>query len=194
MRIAGSREKRRAVFLLPWALSMLAFAQDEPKPKARPTPTPAPSVQKPVSSGASILVSCDLPRDWAVDGKQKRKLGSGGAAHAELELGQHFLTVNTLDGKDHYERDFILQSTEQTLIKVKLGPIREQRLQKERQEQTEREKADREKAETQEKEREWKEIDDDRREHSTWFDPTTGLMRTKRDSSKDAMKLTPNTI
>jgi hypothetical protein len=161
----------RAAILALLITPVAVLAQDEAKPKPKPKTAPANSVQRPSSAHASLVVFCDLACGWTVDGEHRRTLVAGGAAHVTLELGQHFLTADTLDNKDHYEQDFILQSTEQSLIKIKLGPIRNERLWKERY-----------KAEQDRLVREAKVTVGEIRKQPTWTDPASGLMWTREDT------------
>jgi hypothetical protein len=150
------------------------MAQDDPRPKPNPKPAPVAPAQRQAPARSGVVIFCDLACTFTVDGQSKHKLAAGGAAPFTLGLGQHFLSADTLDIKDHYEHEFTLESTEQTLIQVQLEPVHKKRLQ----EEEEKKKAERVKAAEQRR----TEAAQGRRDHPTWTDLSTGLMWTREDT------------
>ena len=97
-----------------------AAQQDEGpilKPKAKPKP-----------AGATLLVMCDLACDWKLDGDAKGRIEAGGAAKVKVGLGQHVVDALTEDGLDQVEQLTKVAEEGQTVLTIKLQPVREARL------------------------------------------------------------------
>jgi hypothetical protein len=166
----------RSGIIAGWTLAVLlsggvATAQQDEGPILRP----AKQVAKP--AGATLLVVCDLPCNWKLDGESKGHIEAGGSAKAKVEIGQHFMLAGTEDGLDTYQVGLNLNSIEQKLIQVELAPIRSRRLQEEeltrKQDEISRNAEERDKK------------DKDELAKGYWVDPGTGLMWAKKDNGYD---------
>ena len=113
-----------------WALaaacilaSAQAFSQqnDAPLPKLKPPPN-----QKPPT--ATLLVVCDLACSWKLDGKAQGRIEAGDSATAKVGLGQHLVMAATEDGADTVEQMSEVKTSGQTVVNIKLNPVREARL------------------------------------------------------------------
>jgi TPR repeat protein len=80
-------------------------------------------------TSATLLVMCDLDCNWKLDGETKGRIDAGGAAKAKVELGQHALVAVTDDGLDKVEKDIEIKSAGQTIFRVELQPVRNDRIQ-----------------------------------------------------------------
>jgi len=83
---------------------------------------------KPVTA-ATLLVMCDLACNWKLDGETKGHIDAGGSAKAKIELGQHALVAATDDGLDKVEKDIEIKTAGQTIFRVELQPVRNDRVQ-----------------------------------------------------------------
>jgi TonB family protein len=119
--------------LMTAALPVLAQQDDIPilRPKSQTT--------KPAS--ATLLVTCDLVCNWKIDGEAKGRIDAGGSAKVKVELGQHVVYAVTEDGLDKMERDIEIKTTRQTIVRLALQPVHDDRL---KAEQQVRDKADQE--------------------------------------------------
>ena len=99
--------------------ALQAVAQQVEGPILRPKSPPP----------AALLVSCDLACNWELDGETKGHIDAGGSAKAKIELGQHMLVVVTNDGLDKVEKDIEIKTAGQTMFRVALQPIRNDRIQ-----------------------------------------------------------------
>ena len=89
-------------------------------------PAPAPA-KKPVFP-ASVLVFCDLPCRWSLNGKGEGEIGSGKTGSAGLPLGHHQLEAETLDGLDQVQKEIDVTEKGQTVVKFELEPLRDARV------------------------------------------------------------------
>jgi hypothetical protein len=87
------------------------------KPKAKPV------------TAATLLVMCDLACNWKLDGETKGRIDAGESAKAKVELGQHALVAVTDDGLDKVEKDIEIKTAGQTIFRVVLQPVRNDRIQ-----------------------------------------------------------------
>ena len=78
---------------------------------------------------ATLLVMCDLACNWKLDGEAKGHMDAGGSAKAKVEVGQHVLAAATDDGLDKVEKDIEIKTSGQTIFRVVLQPVRNDRLQ-----------------------------------------------------------------
>ena len=99
----------------------MASAQPEEAPILKPK-------AKPVAA-ATLLVMCDLACNWKLDGEAKGRIDAGGAARAKVELGQHALVAVTDDGLDKVGKDIAIKTAGQTIFRVELQPVRNDRIQ-----------------------------------------------------------------
>jgi TPR repeat protein len=97
----------------------MASAQQEDGPILKPKPRAA----------ATLLVMCDLACNWKLDGEAKGHMDAGRSAKAKVELGQHILAAVTDDGLDKVEKDIEIKTAGQTIFRVVLQPVRNDRLQ-----------------------------------------------------------------
>jgi hypothetical protein len=79
-------------------------------------------------SRAPLLVACDLDCDWKLDGEAKGSVDAGGSQRVSVVLGQHLVNVTTKDGLDKVEKQINIKSTEQTVMRIQLQPVRDARL------------------------------------------------------------------
>jgi hypothetical protein len=99
------------------------MAQQDEGPILRPKkPAAKPTV-------ATLLVMCDLACNWKLDGGAKGHMDAGGSAKAKVELGEHVLAAVTDDGLDKVEKDIEIKTSGQTIFRVVLQPVRNDRLQ-----------------------------------------------------------------
>ena len=78
---------------------------------------------------ATLLVMCDLTCNWKLDGETKGHIDAGGSAKSKIELGQHALVAATDDGLDKVEKDIEIKTVGQTIFRVELQPVRNDRVQ-----------------------------------------------------------------
>jgi hypothetical protein len=142
---------------------------------------------KPVE-GATLLVLCDLPCDWKLDGEAKGHIDPDGSARAKVELGQHIVIAATEDGADQVKLLSDVKSSGQTAVNIELKPVRDARLKAEQQARDEAEQEARDKAARVQQEKDRQERERAAREEAarpTWTEPATGLMWTKKDNGYD---------
>jgi S1-C subfamily serine protease len=101
-----------------------ALAQQDEGPILRPKKP----VAKPAVPSATLLVICDLPCNWRLDGEAKGRIEAGGSAKAKVELGQHLVVAVSEDGLDKAEQVLDIAAAKQTLARIDLAPAREARL------------------------------------------------------------------
>jgi len=99
----------------------VVMAQDTAVPILKPRAKP--------STAATLLVMCDLACNWNLDGEIKGRIDAGGSAKAKVELGQHALAAVTDDGLDKVEKDIEIKTAGQTIFRVELQPVRNNRIQ-----------------------------------------------------------------
>ena len=89
----------------------------------------APILKPKLRVASTLLVMCDLACNWKLDGETKGHIDAGGSAKAKIELGQHALVAVTDDGLDKVEEDIEIKTAGQTIFRVVLQPVRNDRLQ-----------------------------------------------------------------
>ena len=67
-------------------------------------PAPAGQTPKKIVYPATIVVSCDLPCKWSLDGKPHGAIDEGKTAGAGVQLGEHQVVAETLDGLDQTQQ------------------------------------------------------------------------------------------
>ena len=136
-----------------------------------------------------VLVTCDLPCDWKLDGEAQSRIPAGGSAAVPVNLGQHIVVAASADGLDRDEKDVNVQkSGVQVAVRIELLPLRQARL---KTEQDARDRAAAAAAATQQREEQARnQAAQNKRgarlakeeSEQTWTDPATGLMWTNEDS------------
>jgi hypothetical protein len=99
----------------------MVMAQHDEVPILKPKAKPA--------AAATLLVMCDLACNWKLDGETKGRIDAGESAKAKVELGQHALVAVTDDGLDKVEKDIEIKTAGQTIFRVELRPVRNDRIQ-----------------------------------------------------------------
>jgi hypothetical protein len=186
-RIEFARWALTAVFAI--AAASASAQQDEGPPTLKPKPKPKPAP-------ATLLVMCDLACNWKLDGEAKGHIDAGGAAKAPAELGQHIVNAATEDGLDHVEQIAKVEEKGQTVLVIKLIPVRDSRL---KVEQAARDKAAQEAREREARDKAAQQARDKAAQVGpekgraaqaeangwVWVDPTTRLMWAKKDNGSD---------
>ncbi len=88
----------------------------------------APIAIQPRDSRPTLLVVCDLPCNWKLDGEAKGRIEAEGSAKAKVELGEHLVVAVTEDGLDQFKVIKEVKSTGQTVLDIELKPIRDKRV------------------------------------------------------------------
>jgi hypothetical protein len=189
-------EIARWVFIAAFAIGAASALsqQDQGPPTLKPKPKP-----KPVP--ATLLVTCDLACNWKLDGEAKGHIDAGGAAKAPAELGQHIVNAATDDGLDVVEQITKVEERGQTVLAIKLTPVRDTRLKAEQaardkaaqeaRDRAAREQDARDKAAQQARDRTVQVAPAKGRAAQAeaaglvWTDPATKLMWTKKDNGTD---------
>jgi hypothetical protein len=114
------------VWLLAGAITLAlgpgeALAQRDEVPILKPRPKQA--------ATATLLVMCDLACNLKLDGETKGRIDAGGSAKEKVALGQHALVAVTDDGLDKVQKDIEIKTAGQTIFRVVLQPVRNDRLQ-----------------------------------------------------------------
>jgi hypothetical protein len=175
------------------AAAALALAQDEaiPKPKAAVPPAsnrrtaPVPNHEAVAPTGATLLVICDSPCTWNLDGRPKGKLAAGGSTTVRVTLGQHIVAATSRDALDHLEQELSVEKNEQTIVRLRLAPVREIRMQQEHHANAEAARAEHARAAQTREQQEEARIarqEQDELAGGYWTDVATGLMWTKKDN------------
>ncbi len=110
-------------------LMVLVFALGEGMIMAQQTEVPILKPRAKPVTAATLLVMCDLACNWKLDGETKGHIDAGGSAKAKIELGQHALVAATDDGLDKVEKDIEIKTAGQTIFRVVLQPVRNDRIQ-----------------------------------------------------------------
>ena len=112
-----------------WTLFMVVamaavqmVAQQDDVPILRPKTLQA----KPTVS--TLLVTCDMACNWALDGEEKGRIDAGGSAKAKHEIGQYTVFAATEDGLDKTWQLVKIVEKQQTVVPIELRPVREARL------------------------------------------------------------------
>ncbi|MFZ0304843.1 MAG: tetratricopeptide repeat protein [Terracidiphilus sp.] len=82
---------------------------------------------------ASIVVSCDLPCRWSLDGKSHGAIDEGKTASAGLQLGEHQVEAETLDGLDQAQQQTSITEKGETKLHFELEGPRDARVNLEQQ-------------------------------------------------------------
>jgi hypothetical protein len=151
-----------------------AAAQDQ-----GPILTPKPKPQ--TSASPTLLVLCDLTCDWKLDGVAQGRIDGGASAKVKVELGQHLVVVvSASNSRDGIERMVEVKGVGQTLVNLKLEPVRNARMQAE-QNASQQQQTTQQQTTSQTQQSTAPQSDD-----SVWTDPATGLMWTRHDNNADA--------
>jgi hypothetical protein len=110
-------------------LMILVFALGEGMIMAQQSEVPILKPRAKPDTAATLLVMCDLACNWKLDGETKGHIDAGGSAKAKIELGQHALVAVTDDGLDKMEKDIEIKAAGQTIFRVVLQPVRNDRIQ-----------------------------------------------------------------
>lgn len=97
---------------------------------------PAPAggqAQKKIVYPATIVISCDLPCRWTLDGKPHGAIDEGKTASAGVQLGEHQVEAETPDGDDQVEKQLNITEKGQTTVQIELRGLRDTRVQLEQQ-------------------------------------------------------------
>jgi hypothetical protein len=90
-----------------------------PPPHSVPASKPVPV---PVHATAPLLVTCDLPCKWSLDGTAQGILPAGGTAKARVNEGQHFVAATATDGVEHQQKDITVVANHQVVVHLELQP------------------------------------------------------------------------
>ena len=94
---------------------------------------PAGQAAKKVVYPATIVVSCDLPCRWSVNGKSHGAIDEGKTATAGVPLGEYQVEAETLDGLDRSQQQIDITEKGQSTVKFELEPLRDSRVNLEQQ-------------------------------------------------------------
>ncbi|HTW79114.1 MAG TPA: tetratricopeptide repeat protein [Terracidiphilus sp.] len=100
-------------------------------PVAAQNQSPAqPSGQAPKkpSFPATVLVFCDLPCSWSLDGKSRGEIDSGNTGKAGVQLGSHQVVAQSLDGLDQVEKQVVIKEKGETTVQIELQSLRDSRV------------------------------------------------------------------
>jgi hypothetical protein len=75
----------------------------------------------------TLVVNCDLPCNWQIDGEKKGAIPFGDVARAQVPAGDHILSAATTDGRDHTSQNVTGAGNATKVISLTLGPVREER-------------------------------------------------------------------
>lgn len=75
----------------------------------------------------TLVVNCDLPCRWQVDGEEKGAIQFGDVARAQVPPGDHILSATTTDGRDHASQNVTGAGNATKVFSMSLTPVREQR-------------------------------------------------------------------
>ncbi len=104
-------------------LAVAGWAQN---PDEGPILLPKKPVVRPVK--AALLVTCDLACDWTLDGEPQGSIAAGGSKKVPASLGQHLVDASSKDGPDKVQKEIQASSTDQTIVRLELLPVRQARL------------------------------------------------------------------
>jgi serine/threonine-protein kinase len=145
------------------------------------------TIPNPTANATTMLVLCDLACDWKLDGKPMGQINAGGSAKPAVESGQHEVVAITEDGADQFKQLCYAKTGEQTVLSIKLQPVRDARLKTEQQARDKADQEARDKAAREQQDREQQQRERDARELAgpTWIDPATNLMWSKNDNGNN---------
>jgi TPR repeat protein len=96
-------------------------------------PAPAGQTPKKIVYPATIVVSCDLPCKWSLDGKPHGAIDEGKTAGAGVQLGEHQVVAETLDGLDQTQQQLEITEKGSSRVQFVLGSLRDARVNLEQQ-------------------------------------------------------------
>lgn len=82
---------------------------------------------------ATIIVSCDLPCKWSVNGKPHGAIDEGNTASAGVPLGQYQVEADTLDGLDQVQQHVNITEKGERTLHFELENLRDTRVNLEQQ-------------------------------------------------------------
>jgi len=85
-------------------------------------------VVPPADQSASLLVSCDLPCTWSLDGEVKGTIEADGSTKQKVDIGQHRIIAVTADGLDKITQTAEAKAATQTLVPMALKAVRDLRI------------------------------------------------------------------
>jgi hypothetical protein len=139
----------------------VAIAQEKPPSKPAPRGT--------------LLVICDLPCQWNLDGEKDGHIEAGKSAKLNVMPGEHVVTAMTEDGLDGVRQVAEVKEGKQKLVQIQLLLVRYARLRVEQEATQERARAE------QERQKQEQQAQHQEREAAEgyWTDPDTGLVWTR---------------
>jgi hypothetical protein len=90
---------------------------------ANPDATSGGSGQSPLT----LVVNCDLPCKWQIDGEEKGPIEFGDVARVQVPPGNHILRAVTSDGRDHTSQNVNGMGNTTKVVSLSLTPFREER-------------------------------------------------------------------
>ncbi len=94
---------------------------------------PAGQGTKKIVYPATIVISCDLPCRWTLDGKSHGGIDEGKTGSAGVQLGVHHVEVETPDGDDQVQKQLNITEKGETTVQIELRGLRDTRVQLETQ-------------------------------------------------------------
>jgi len=82
-----------------------------------------------ISSPATLLLVSDLACNWTLDVERKGHIDAGRSVRLKVDIGQHALIAVTDDGLDKMEKDIEIKTPGQTIYRVELQHVRNDRIQ-----------------------------------------------------------------
>jgi TPR repeat protein len=93
-----------------------------------PAPPAAGQTPKKIVYPATIVVSCDIDCSWSLDGKSRGRIDAGKTATAGVQLGEHQVVAQSLDGLDSVPRQLNITEKGQTTAQFELASLRDSRV------------------------------------------------------------------
>lgn len=75
----------------------------------------------------TLVVNCDLPCKWQIDGEVKGAIQLGDVARAQVPPGDHILSATTTDGRDQTSQKVTGTGNSSKVVSLALQPVGEQR-------------------------------------------------------------------
>jgi TPR repeat protein len=94
---------------------------------------PAGQAAKKIVYPATIVVSCDLPCRWSLNGKSHGAIDQDKTATAGVPLGEYQVEAETLDGLDRSQQQLNITEKGQSRVQFELEPLRDTRVNLEQQ-------------------------------------------------------------
>jgi len=82
---------------------------------------------------ATVVISCDLTCKWTLDGKPRGAIDEGKTATAGVQLGEHDVEAETLDGLDQTQKQLNVTEKGEVTVKMELAGLRDTRVNLEQQ-------------------------------------------------------------